>query len=380
MKMIKCAALISAAAMMLTLTACKQGNNVTVENSSDGSSAGTSNSSSSSETFLDKASKFLEADGRGYGKEHSAEIGEELKNEFFSLKVTDVYRYSSMGEYLPDDGFDFVAVNISVGNIFSESIPVGSYDYVLRWGEGDENSFEAFQVGNMHTDYDISFFPDDTTLSVGASKSGYIIFEAPSDSTELTLEYLEVYEDDFEGNTYHINLGNPEFAANDIKPENVAPSGSDETIYGDIGETVSTNEFDFSVNNLATGNIIGEYPADDGYTYVTADVTLTNTLETELEIGSGLFCVYFDIVEGEERFEDYEYAMDTSVLESDSMFTTYDTLAPGGTVTGTIVFMVPDDGVNLDLVVTQLAEDETISSYQIHLGELSEMGTLSLQL
>ena len=122
MKMIKCAALISAAAMMLTLTACKQGNNVTVENSSDGSSAGTSNSSSSSETFLDKASKFLEADGRGYGKEHSAEIGEELKNEFFSLKVTDVYRYSSMGEYLPDDGFDFVAVNISVGNIFSESI------------------------------------------------------------------------------------------------------------------------------------------------------------------------------------------------------------------------------------------------------------------
>ena len=42
-----------------------------------------------------------------------------------------------MGEYLPDDGFDFVAVNISVGNIFSESIPVGSYDYVLRWGEGE---------------------------------------------------------------------------------------------------------------------------------------------------------------------------------------------------------------------------------------------------
>ena len=41
---------------------------------------------------------------------------------------------------------------------------------------------------------------------------------------------MRSYEDDFEGNTYHINLGNPEFAANDIKPENVAPSGSDETI------------------------------------------------------------------------------------------------------------------------------------------------------
>lgn len=382
MKKIRYAALISAAAITLTLTACKPGNNETAENSSDGSSAGASNSSgsgSSSETFLDKASKFLEADGRGYGKEHSAEIGETLKNEFFSLKVTDVYRYSSMGEYLPDEGYDFVAVNITVGNIFSESIPVGSYDYVLRWGEGDENSFEAFQMGNTHTDYDLRFFPDDVELSVGTSKSGYVIFQAPSDSTELTLEYLEVYEDDFEGNTYHINLGNPEFAANDIKPEDLV-GGSDGTIFGEIGETVSTHEFDFSVNNLAAGDIIGEYPADDGYTYVTADVTLTNTLDTELEIGSALFCVYFDMGEGEERIEDYEYAMDTSALENDSMFTAYDTLAPGGTVTGTIVFMVPDNGVNLDLVVTQLAEDETISFYQIHLGEISEMGALGVQL
>ena len=376
MKMIKYAALITAAAMTLTLTACKQGNNVTVENSSDGSSAGTSNSS---ETFLDKASKFLEADGRGYGKEQSAEIGEVLKNEFFSLKVTDVYRYSSMGDYLPDDGFDFVAVNITVGNIFSESIPVGSYDYVLRWGEGDENSFEAFQVGNLHTDYDIRFFPDDTTLSRGASKSGYVIFQAPSDSTELTLEYLEVYDDDFEGNTYHINLGNPEFAADDIKPED--NSGLENVIYGNIGESVSTKEFDFTVNNITTGNVIDEYSADDGYTYVTADVTLTNTYSTDIEIGSSLFCVFYDEGEGSDLVEYYEYAMDTDALESDSMFATYGTLAPGASVTGTVVFMIPEDSTNIDFVVADLSEDEiTVNYYQVHLGELSEMGALGIQL
>lgn len=380
MKTIKYAALIAAAAMTLTLTACKQGNNVTVENNSDGSSAGTSNSSNSSETFLDKASKFLEADGRGYGKEHSAEIGEVLNNEFFSLKVTDVYRYSSMGDYLPDDGFDFVAVNITVGNIFSESIPVGSYDYVLRWGEGEENSFEAFQVGNLHTDYDIRFFPDDTTLSVGTSKSGYVIFQAPSDSTELTLEYLEVYDDDFEGNTYHINLGNPEFAANDIKPEDNA-GDSENVIYGNIGEAVSTNEYDFTVNNISTGNVIDEYSADDGYTYVTADVTLTNTLSTDIEIGSSLFCIFYDEGEGDDLVEYYEYAMDTDALESDSMFATYGTLAPGASVTGTVVFMIPEDSTNIDFVAADLSEDETtVNYYQVHLGELSEMGALGIQL
>ena len=234
-------------------------------------------------------------------------------------------------------------------------------------------------MGNLHTDYDIRFFPDDTTLSRGASKSGYVIFQAPSDSTELTLEYLEVYDDDFEGNTYHINLGNPEFAADDIKPED--NSGLENVIYGNIGESVSTKEFDFTVNNITTGNVIDEYSADDGYTYVTADVTLTNTYSTDIEIGSSLFCVFYDEGEGYDLVEYYEYAMDTDALESDSMFATYGTLAPGASVTGTVVFMIPEDSTNIDFVVADLSEDEiTVNYYQVHLGELSEMGALGIQL
>ncbi len=346
MKMIRSAALILAAAMTLMATACKKDGGVTVSGS-DGSSSSTG--SNSSETFLDKASKFLEADGRGYGKEHSAEIGEVLKNEFFSLKVTEAYRYSSMGDYLPDEGYDFVAVNITVGNIF-----------------------DAFQVGNLHTSYDISFFPDDTNLSVGASKSGYVIFEAPSDSTELVLEYLEVYEDDFEGNTYHINLGNPEFAADDYKP----PESKD--IYANIGETISTSDFDMCVNSVNSADTLGGYTADDGYKLIAADVTLSGTTEEEEAVGASLFYIILTLMEDGEPVDYYVESIESTYLSGDAeFFPEAAALAKGDSITGVILFEVPADSTGLSFSTFDSSETEDIM-YSIALGDIDSIAPFNV--
>ncbi|MDE7195055.1 MAG: DUF4352 domain-containing protein [Oscillospiraceae bacterium] len=367
MKKIRSAALILAAAMTLTLTACRKDGGVTM-NSGDGSSSSTT--SNSSETFLDKASKFLEADGRGYGKEHTAEIGEVLKNEFFSLKVTEAYRYSSMGDYLPDEGYDFVAVNITVGNIFSESIPVGSYDYVLRWGEGDENSYDAFQVGNLHTSYDINFFPDDTTLSIGASKSGYVIFEAPSDSTELTLEYLEIYEDDFEGNTYHINLGNPEFAADDYKPP------ESKNVEAAIGETVPTVDFDLRVNSVNSADALGGYISYEGNKLIAAEVTLSGATE-EVTVGASMFYIIMSVIEDGKLVDYYGYSIESTDLSGDAEFFPEEvTLAPGEDLTGVLLFEVPDDSTNLCLSMIDSSETAD-TMYSVTLGDAAAIPSFS---
>lgn len=370
MKIMKGAALILAAAMTLTLTACKKDGGVTLNSGDDSSSGTTSTTSNSSETFLDKASKFLEADGRGYGKEHTAEMGEELKNEFFSLKVTEAYRYSSMGDYVPDEGYDFVAVNINVKNVFSDSIPVGTYDYVLRWGEGDENSYEAFQVGDLQTSYDIDFFPDDTNLSTGASKSGYIIFEAPSDSTELTLEYLEVYEDDFEGNTYHINLGNPEFAANDYKPP------ESKNVEAAVGETVPTVDFNMCVNSVNTADTLGGYPADEGNKLIAAEITLSGATE-EVTVGASMFYIIMSVMEDGELADYYDYSIESTYLTGDvDFFPEEATLAPGEELTGVLLFEVPADSVNLSL--SMLDSDETSDNmYSVALGDAISISSFS---
>ena len=367
MKIIKSAALILAA--VLALTACNSRSSVTVDGSSGVSSA--DSSSNSSETFLDRASKFLEADGRDYGKEHTAEIGETLDNEFFSLKVTETYRYSSMGDYVPNDGFDFVAVNITVKNIFSDVIPVGTYDYVLRWGEGDDNSFKAYETDDLLIYYDMELFPDDVNLSIGASRSGYVIFEAPTDSTELMLEYVEVYDDDFEGNTYRINLGNPEFAADDFSWN----EDYDEiTVTGEVGEIISTNDYDLCINSVSAADSFGGYTAYDGYELITADITLTGTAAEDISVGASMFYIIFTAFDEEygDYDEFYDYSIDSTDLSADAgFFPEIEVLTPGGTINGTVLFEIPEDSTDAIITLAQYSSDgSTEIWYEIPLGNV----------
>ena len=374
MKIIKSTAFILAAAMTLTLTACKPGRNVTTENSSDGSS---STSSNSSETFLDKASKFLEADGRGYGKEHTAEMGETLENEFFSLKVTEAYRYSSMGDYVPEDGYDYVAVNITVKNIFTDKIPVGNYDYVLRWGEGDDNSFEAYDTEGLEIYYDLDLFPDDTELSIGASKSGYVIFEAPSDSTGLQLEYVEVYDDDFEGNTYRINLGDLEYAADNRKP------AESKNVEGEIGDTISTVDFDMCVIGVSSADSLGGYTADEGYKLIAADVSLSGATE-DVAVGASMFYIIMSVMEDGELVDYYDYSIESTDLSGDMEFFPEEiTLepAPDGYVRGALLFEVPSDAVNLRMCTIDSSHDGSEETmYVIALGDAASIPSASVSI
>ena len=40
----------------------------------------------------------------------------------------------------------------------------------------------------------------------GESRTGDLVFVVPSSQTNFTLEYLEIYEDEFEGNTFKISF------------------------------------------------------------------------------------------------------------------------------------------------------------------------------
>ena len=181
-------AFVAAAVMAVSLTGC--------------SKDGVSNA-------IDEVSQFVEADGRDYGNTKTAEIGETLKNSFFTMKVNSVYSTDSYNEFYLDEGStsEIVVVNVTAENIFGEVINVGTYDYVLRYGEGEDDycdSTDEIAVG-LDTAY-----PDSMDIEDGESVTGDIFFVVPADATDLKLEYLEVYDDDFEGSTYQINLGDPD--------------------------------------------------------------------------------------------------------------------------------------------------------------------------
>lgn len=183
----KILALAFAATMLLAMTGC---------------------SKESLNEAADTISRYAEADGRDFGNTKTAEIGETLENNFFSMKVNSVYATDELnGYYFDDDSYEIVCVNVTATNTWGDTINVGTYDYVLRYGEGDSDYCSST---DQIADGADTAYPESKDIGNKESVTGDIFFTVPADATDLKLEYVEVYEDDFEGSVYQILLGDPE--------------------------------------------------------------------------------------------------------------------------------------------------------------------------
>ena len=141
---------------------------------------------------------------RESGKVFEAEgFGQSLSAAFFDFQVDDAELAEEIEEYQPnDEEKQFLIVNVTVTNTFEDedSIPMFDTDFRLLW-EGQEEqglyceqNFASIQL------------PEEYTLEKGESRTGSLVFVVPRGITEFTLEYLEIYEDQFEGNTFNIHF------------------------------------------------------------------------------------------------------------------------------------------------------------------------------
>ena len=160
-----------------------------------------------SKNLASDVSKFIEADGRGYGQTYEKGLNEYNQTQFFKFQVKEAYRTETVGDfYLDSDDMEFLCVNVEVINTFDKEIPVGTYDFTVRWGDGEDDISYA---ESKDDGFGFDNYPEDTTLSVGKTAKGNVYFIVPKSAESLKLEYLEYYTDEFEGNTFIINLGNP---------------------------------------------------------------------------------------------------------------------------------------------------------------------------
>lgn len=171
-------ALTMAAAAVLSLTGCSKEN-------------------------LENVSNFIEAGGRDYGDTITNKIGEAQRNTFFFTTVNDVEFTNEVGDYYVDDGYEFACVDVTVQNCFNQTIPMGYGDFYIRWGEGEEDWDTPAYYDDMSEDaYEYSF-----ELEVGEDYTGVLYFVVPTERADkLQLVYEELYEDDFVGSTYIIEL------------------------------------------------------------------------------------------------------------------------------------------------------------------------------
>lgn len=108
----------------------------------------------------------------------------------------------------------------------------------------------------------------------------------------------------------------------------------DKTAVTGVGDTMSNDFFDWTVNSYTTKTKTHGTSAGDGYKFVIINMSITNTEDYEYETGNYEFR---GVISGQEEDLDSENAF------YDGMIADETTIAPGETITGDVVFKVPKD-------------------------------------
>ena len=340
MRLRKTAVFLTAAAMVFALGGCSK--NETADNSNSSDEGG----------LISDVTQFIEADGREYGKTTVGEMNEEQRNSFFSLNVKKAYRLSSVAERTPNEGYDIIAVLISTKNLFGETIPMGCYDYELCWGDGEDEICSALYFDGDENGYGFEDYPKEKELMKNGELTGWLYFTAPSDAKELLLRYVEYYEDEFEGNTFLVNIGDPEFSPDDIKIEQPTY-----TSVG-VGDRIQADVFAFTINSIEHSDTVGGVSAEDGWEILFADVTVENTSDTPRTILPSSFYAAWGSGDDE-----YDYGYDPLEFPDEENLYIPLEIQPGETSGGKMIFVVP---TNAEMLQIFFFDEEGTGYYEVN--------------
>ena len=164
---------------------------------SDNNGGSSDNGSANDNNFMDNLSNALQADGREYGQTYQLTQNDVMHSAFFDLKVNKVQTTDDLEDYSPiDEDYTFLIVNVSITNTFDLDDPMSNADFPVFWGAGADGEW-------CYPDTDFSTaLPEQYNIAVGDTVEGDLIYTVPKDAGSVTIEYYDMWSDEFEGNTF----------------------------------------------------------------------------------------------------------------------------------------------------------------------------------
>lgn len=201
----------------------------------------------------DKNGSMKSEDGRSYGGLIKAETGEKVSTAFFDVTVKAAAKYDTYqfedGLYQADAGNTYLVVTLTIQNTYEKDLPMSITDFTLDYN-GNKTEGIITGYGKADTKKD-DFMENIFTLKKGESVTKSVLFTV-EDKTEYTLKYSEYYEDEFEGDSYEIQ----------IKPEQKSATTQSETIEVPVSET-STEEVTTESATENTEALVTEAPVTE---------------------------------------------------------------------------------------------------------------------
>lgn len=128
---------------------------------------------------------------------------------------------------------------------------------------------------------------------------------------------------------------------------------------GQLGDTMHSSFFDYTVNSAYTCSEYGEYKAQDGYELLVADITITNTFKEDIPMYDTDFQVQWNDPSDEAYDWPVTYYAGISETIGDNVLPAEYDLDIDESRTGLLVFEVPDGEEDFSISYREYFDDDT---------------------
>lgn len=179
------ASLLAAALLLLGLSGCSPRTEDPDETAAP--SAGTTVDSSVSA-----------ADGFAEGR-----LGDVMRTCFFDYTVNEAYTCANYAGYTPAANNQLLVASVTITNTGRYSIEMYDSDFQAQWGSAGDEDF-ALPITENTDPVSESQLPAVYELGVNETRTGLLVFEVPQGNRDFSISYLEVFDNDTEGDVFFV--------------------------------------------------------------------------------------------------------------------------------------------------------------------------------
>ena len=124
------------------------------------------------------------------------ELDDKVSTAFFEYRVEDVSVHQDYCGMSAREGCRIVVVDLAIKNKENYKLPMSRYDFRLQWGlEGEDFVYSEswYYQEQLQEEYEI---PEKESVQ------GQLVFQVLQEEQNLCLAYLEIFENDTQGDAY----------------------------------------------------------------------------------------------------------------------------------------------------------------------------------
>lgn len=130
-------------------------------------------------------------------------LGDTMETCFFDYTVNSAYLCEAYNGYQPADGNCLLVAEVTVKNTFHESIEMYDTDFQIQWNSDGPDDYD-YPITNYTEPVSDEQLESTYELSINEEVTGLLVFEVPAGKKDFSISYLELFDDDSEGDVYFV--------------------------------------------------------------------------------------------------------------------------------------------------------------------------------